>query len=366
MGAALAAGGGCPSSTPAPPPPPSPAPTSLVLQGDAAGVPWQATLAPVHGAMAARARAETPVIAGALAERARQLSVDTADSELSLYNRAPYVPPKTAPRRAGAPIAPARGVLSQGTLLIVDRALDIAAATDGAYDPTRRPLLDLWTTTRALGQPAPAAGDLDAARARTGHRLLTVDDDGRLKSQRADVVVDVTPLLAAVQADAAADALAEHGFGDVLVRVGDAVVARGQGPTGPWTTTVGPLTVVLDGRAAPRTLVSATRSAARPALDPATDAPADHDVQTCSVVAADAVVAAALADACLGLGEPRTRALVGRLEGVEVAFVHAAAAPTTSTTGTTSTTTSTPPSTSTTTSTTGFPLAAPSSAPPPG
>jgi thiamine biosynthesis lipoprotein ApbE len=295
--------------------------------------------------MASRARAETPVIAGALAERARQLSVDIADSELSLFNRAPYVPPKTAPRRAGAPIAPARGVLSQGTLLIVDRALTIAAATDGAYDPTRRPLLDLWGKARSLGQPAPTVADLDATRARTGHGLLTVDDDGRLKSQRPDVVVDVTPLLAAVQADTAADALAEHGFDDVLVRVGDAVVARGQGPTGAWTTTAGPLTVVLDGRAAPHTLVSAARSPARPALDPTTDAPAAHDVHTCVVVAADAVVAAAVADACLGLGEERTRALVGRLDGVEVAFVHGV--PTATTTATTTTT--------------GFPLAASSS-----
>jgi thiamine biosynthesis lipoprotein len=61
---------------------------------------------------------------------------------------------------------------------VLSRAIQIARATDGAFDPTVGPLTSLWREARATGQvPAPAA--IEAARSRVGYGLVTLDADRR-------------------------------------------------------------------------------------------------------------------------------------------------------------------------------------------
>lgn len=68
--------------------------------------------------------------------------------------------------------------ISDDLYTILDRALDAARRTDGAFDPTLGPVTALWRESRQAGAlPAPAA--LDDARARTGWRDIILDDGAR-------------------------------------------------------------------------------------------------------------------------------------------------------------------------------------------
>jgi thiamine biosynthesis lipoprotein len=61
---------------------------------------------------------------------------------------------------------------------VLDRALDLARATDGAFDPTVGPLVGLWRAARTSGRlPGPAP--LDSARALVGWRHLALDTTRR-------------------------------------------------------------------------------------------------------------------------------------------------------------------------------------------
>ena len=84
-----------------------------------------------------------------LARLVAQLSHWEPDSSLSLFNR---VPPGT------------RQVLPDDLFAVLVQACDVAARSDGAFDPTLGPLVDLW----GFGPPGPvAAPPTPAARSRS-------------------------------------------------------------------------------------------------------------------------------------------------------------------------------------------------------
>ncbi|HPJ56564.1 MAG TPA: FAD:protein FMN transferase, partial [Kiritimatiellia bacterium] len=102
----------------------------------------------------------------ALDELNRQMSVWRPDSEISRFNRA----------GAHEPVA-----VSPDFQFVVRRALEIAAATEGALDPTVGALVNLWGFgPDGLRREAPTSGQIAAARKTTGWRHLTLSPDGRL------------------------------------------------------------------------------------------------------------------------------------------------------------------------------------------
>ena len=251
---------GVTACAPSSPPPSSPSssstPTSgpevVTLQGSAWCGSWSATVTAAQPAQAARVRALRPLVDGVFAELARQIDTKNPDSELSAF----HTPPERQPRRETAP--PPRGTVSQGTALLVKRALAVAAATGGAFDPTR-PAVPM-TATSSTKRPTFARVQVK---------------DGRLLQDGYDVVVDLDGVAAAAAAMAVARVLAENGFSATRVVVGDVVVEH------------------------ERAQAKAVRGDAL--VDPRTGAPAAAGPSSCVVDADDAVVAAALARACLVL-----------------------------------------------------------------
>jgi thiamine biosynthesis lipoprotein ApbE len=240
---------------------------------------------------AARARALRPVVDGAFAELGRQIDTKNPDSELSAF----HTPPDRQPLRATPP--PPRGTVSQGTALLVHKALAIAAATGGAFDPTQPAATTTATTTTitTTGATANAATVTMTATAtatatvtvgRPTFRRLAVEG-GRLQLDGYDVVVALDDIAEAAAAAAVARVLAENGFANARVVVGN---------------------VNVDGG-----LARATAARTEGLLDPRTGAPAAAGPASCVVVADDAVVAAALARACLVLGEASVKAAAATL-----------------------------------------------------
>ena len=112
-------------------------------------------------------------------------------------------------------------------------------------------------------------------------------DNGRLREDGYDVVVDLADVAAAAAAAAVARVLAEQGFAEARVVVADVVVERDHAQA---------RAVRVDGL-----------------VDPRTGAPAAPGPARCVVDAGDAVTAAALAHACLVLSEAEAKKVAAAL-----------------------------------------------------
>ena len=325
-------------------------PTTVRLRGEAFASDWAVSIVVKNDREQARAQALTSSIDAAIAEVGRQLSAWDPKAEVARFSAARHRRPLLA---------------SKGTLAVVGVALDVAARTDGAFDPTLGPLLDLWgfsaaTKGTVAAPPAPAA--IELARGRVGYRHVDVDD-GLLRKDRDDTTLDVTAIADGAAAAAVAGALRERGFARFLVDVAGEVVVSGTGEARPWRVGINtPSTdasatdsvrqAALSPSSSSSLLALSTSGTYREAwtadghryshiIDPRTGRPVDHDLVSCTVVGVDVVVADAVSTACVVLGEAATRlVLAEQFPGYEALFIQA----TTPTTFTTTTTTGFPPS----------------------
>lgn len=306
-------------------------PTSVRLTGEIFASDWQVTIVARDASTLARTRTLQPAIEAALKEVDRELSLWNRDSELARFNRIAWT--KTLP-------------LSPTLMALIETALRVGRDTDGAFDITLGPVLDVWgfsPATKGKVTAPPTAEQIAAARAKTGLSLLHPGEGGLQKDQ-ADAVVDLTAIGDGAAAAAVATVLVERGFGDFLVDVAGEVVVSGHGLKGPWKVGVNvpnedaaadavEQTVVVDttGTALRALSTSGTYREAFTAdgkryphiLDPRTAAPVTHDLVSCTVVGPDVVVADALSTACVVLGVDGTKAVLPRFAGYSALFLTA-------------------------------------------
>ncbi|MDP2343122.1 MAG: FAD:protein FMN transferase [Deltaproteobacteria bacterium] len=342
----LSACGAPPTTTTKTPSPPlsSALPQAVKHSGEIFNSQWTVTIIARDPTALLQARTQQHWIKAALVEVERQLSswpVAGRPSELSRFNAAAWT--------KAVPVTPGLGA-------VLSTCIDVGQRTDGAFDITLGPLLDVWgfsAASKGTVTAPPTAEQIAVARARTGLGLLHVGSGG-LQKDREDLVVDVTAVGDGAGAAAVMKALQERGFRDVLVDVAGEVVASGQGLDKPWQVGVN----VPSSAAAPDdiervvALETGTSSAGHPhpgtralstsgtyrealvvgsasegkryphILDPRTGAPVTHDLVSCTVIANDVVVADALSTACVALGEEGTRAILDRFPDAEVLFIH--------------------------------------------
>lgn len=214
--------------------------------------------------------------------------------------------------------------LSPRFATVLDEALRFAAATEGAFDPTVRPLSVLYREAKRTGQAIDPAA-LAAAKARVGHRAVAVRD-GKLCKQRADVEIDLDGLVAGAVCDAIAARLVALGVPGFYVEITGEVLCHGEkGPGQPWRIgVVDPRSDAFGGQTPTRIVELRDRSLCtsgdyRNALlldgevvhhvfDPRTGRNAPHRVVSASILARRGSVADALGTACLVLGEAGVRA----------------------------------------------------------
>lgn len=156
---------------------------------------------------------------GLLAEVDRQMSTWRADSDLSAFNRLPAGSCRAMP----APV-----------LALVRAGEQLSADSDGAFDLTLQPLLELWGFgAQSRGERVPSAEQIAAARANIGHRHLRID--GAQLCKDAAVQLDLNSIAAGYTVDRIAARLAELGVHRYLLDVTGELKALGRKPDGsPW------------------------------------------------------------------------------------------------------------------------------------
>ncbi len=211
-------------------------------------------------------------------------------------------------------------------------ALDVARLSDGAFDPTIRPLTALW----AFGSEphVPPEDSIRASAARVGFRRVRVDG-ARVVADRPGVLLDLGAVAKGYAVDRAIETLrAAPGVRAGLVAAAGDIRAFGEGPRrGAWR-------IGLAHPRAPGEIVASFPLAGGAVstsgdyerffvkdgvryhhiLDPRTGAPARRSVSA-TVFAPTGTEADALATACFALGPEEGRRLLAGLPGREAIWI---------------------------------------------
>ncbi|BET69089.1 FAD:protein FMN transferase [Opitutales bacterium ASA1] len=127
--------------------------------------------------------------------------------------------------------------LGADTLRVLQRALEIAALTDGVYDPTIGRLVDVLGFGPGGKNAAHDPGSLAAQRARAevGFRRVRVDAVGRRVYKPAGVELDLCSIAKGFGVDRVIERLGEAGVESCFVEIGGEARGRGCKPDGqPW------------------------------------------------------------------------------------------------------------------------------------
>ncbi|MCL4220883.1 MAG: FAD:protein FMN transferase [Phycisphaerales bacterium] len=225
-------------------------------------------------------------------------------------------------------------VLPPDLLDLLHRSQDIAAMTDGAFDPTWAALWGLWDF-RAEQPALPADADIDARVALVDYHALRLDDAaGTAFLERKGMLVGLGGIAKGYALDQAATALRQAGIHDFLISGGGQVMAGGTHDGRPWRVGVRDPRGGTDDFFARIELDNESISTSgdyeryfikdnvryHHILDPRTGRPS-RGVRTAVVIARDATLADALSTALMIVGVERGLTIVESLSGVEALMV---------------------------------------------
>ncbi|ALN79766.1 apbE family protein [Lysobacter antibioticus] len=250
-----------------------------------------------------------------------QMSTWEAGSDLSRYNRSAAGSVQTLPAEFAEVMA---------------AALALADDSDGAYDPTVGPLVDLWGFGPAGARAyAPDARTIADAQTRVGWRRLRFDAAARTLEQPGGAYVDLSSIAKGYGVDRVADYLLEQGIADCLVEVGGELRGHGRKPDAtPWRVAVerpggsedeAAAVIALDGLAIAtsgdyRRFFDADGRRYSHTLDPRSGRPIAHALASVTVLHAQCMQADALATALTVLGAQAGMAYANR-HGLAALFV---------------------------------------------
>lgn len=206
---------------------------------------------------------------------------------------------------------------------VVARGLAIAAATDGAFDPTIGRLVDLWGFGPHPVAAPPTGVEVSTMRAAAGWRRLAYTPGDRRLRQPGGLALDLSGIAKGFAVDAVAAVLARLGVVHALVEIGGELVGRGLRPDGePWWVDLeappgcdlAPLRIALHGLAV---ATSGDYRRGAHTIDPRTGHPVTNGIVSASVIHADALSADAWATALtvLGPGEGVALAMTNGIAG---------------------------------------------------
>lgn len=315
--AVLALSSSCASTAPVPSSEPG---VDVVLVGETMGSTWHAR---VHVASSREgdARALQPAVDALLERINDEMSTYRPNSEISRFNA----------HQSAEPFP-----VSSELALVVEKALEIGRDTEGAYDITIDPLINLWGFDRAGRRDSPPSPEeIAAAKAHTGLSLVRVEGGALVKADPL-VTINLGGIAAGYAADAVGELLDDAGFHDWMVEITGEVRAKGKSSKGaPWKIGVQFPDAASDDvvQAVPLVDAALTTSGSYQnffekdgkryshILDPRTSAPVDTPLVSVTVLAPDALTADGYDTAFLILGEERARRIIARHPGMAALFI---------------------------------------------
>jgi len=224
--------------------------------------------------------------------------------------------------------------VSPETLELIYMALDFALLSEGAFDPTIAPLLDLWGFLGSQYR-LPGSQEIEAALHLADYRLLQLDRENRIVFlPQNGMALDLGGIAKGYIVDRGLKLLSEAGIDHALLNAGGDIGILGSRPDGtPWRIGVRhprredqyiavlPLSggAVVTSGDYERVFEEGGRRYHH-ILDPETGQPA-HSLASVTIIAPTAVKADALSTAVFVMGAERGLALVERLPDIEAILV---------------------------------------------
>ncbi len=214
-------------------------------------------------------------------------------------------------------------------------ALSLAKASDGAYDVTVGPLVDLWGFgPEPATQQVPDSAAIEAARERVGFHKVEVDVTGRRARKPPGVRIDLSSLGKGRGVDRVAQFLDGHGVTNYLIDLSGKLRARGRNAHGePWRVAVEQPTADATSTApslAPQIIELRDRSVATAGdyrrffetsgrhyshiIDPRTGWPVTHGTASATAIAPDCMQADALATVLMVMPPGEAMQLANQLQ----------------------------------------------------
>jgi thiamine biosynthesis lipoprotein len=213
-------------------------------------------------------------------------------------------------------------------LKVVEEAQRVARLSEGAFDITVGPLVDLWGFGPSGATEEPSEERLAELVAIMGYEQITVDPvNGTLRKAVPECRIDLSAIAKGFAVDEVAAALDREGFSSYMVEIGGEVRTRGRKASGEeWL--IGIERPDADGRAV-YTAIQLTDLALATSgdyhnfivrdgvrishtIDPRTGRPIAHDLASASVIHSSCMTADALATALEVLGPEEGFALAQR------------------------------------------------------
>ena len=209
-------------------------------------------------------------------------------------------------------------------------ALEIAQKSDGTFDPTVLPLVELWDVNNAT--TAPNDADIQAALTSVGYQSILLD--GNVVTAKNGAKLDLGGIAKGFIADKVPAYLKENGIKSAIINLGGNTVLVGQKNGGDFSVGVQKpfgkqnelcATVMLRDKTA---VTSGTYQRYfeqngrlyHHIIDPKTGYPTDNGLDAVTVVTDSSAVADGLSTACLILGLEKGKALA-KIYGAELIFV---------------------------------------------
>lgn len=233
--------------------------------------------------------------------------------------------------------------LPAGFFTVLDAALTMAVDSEGAFDPTVGPLVDLWGFGAGSVQQGalrlPDAALLEATRQRCGWQRIVLDRAQRKVQQPGGVHLDFSGIAKGYAVDRVAQALRDCGCVSWLAEVGGELSGQGAKADGqPWWVALerppqddGPATVVaLHGLAIAtsgdyRRYIDHDGQRYAHTIDPRTGTPVRTALASVTVLHRQCMVADALATVLTVLGEEAGLSFA-RTRGIAALFITREAA----------------------------------------
>lgn len=253
-----------------------------------------------------------------------RLSMYNPRSEISRFNQTP----------ANQPFK-----LSTDFYQVMLESLHLYQITNGAWDGTVKPLVDLWGFgTRNRSDTLPDPRQIQEALARTGFHKLTLADQ-LLTKKEADITLDLGSIAKGYGVDAIARLFSTNGIKNFLVEIGGELVGSGKNKRGhPWVVGItkpekkglSPAlykTISLENRAIAtsgnyRNFFEREGQLFSHIIDPKTGYPVGNKVVSTSVIAENCTIADGLATALMVMEVQKGIDLVNSLANTECLIIQ--------------------------------------------
>jgi thiamine biosynthesis lipoprotein len=227
--------------------------------------------------------------------------------------------------------------VSSETVKVVNKALEVSRITDGAFDITVGPLVNLWGFGPEIHEErVPSDKEIAVLMTRVGYEhVLTRDEPAAIRKALADIYIDLSAIAKGYAVDKVAEYLESVGIANYMVEVGGELRLEGHNARDrPWRIAIEQPS--SEDRAIHSVIEVADKGVATSGdyrnyfevngkrfshtIDPRTGRPIDHRLASVTVIADSAMFADAMATALMVIGTEAGYELARR-QGLAAFFI---------------------------------------------